>query len=242
MTSDKKVAANRINGLKSHGPTDTSSTRFNATRHGLLSIGITELDNAEGYKALLKNLREEKVPVGIVETHYVESIVLDMIKLRRARRLEAEYITSELNPPIREPNLLGDDLNLFQGALLDPGLPAALSFDSAQRLVTIYQRYETNIAIRLSRTLHELERLQRMRNGEKLPAPSIVDVSVHASESILPEAEESPLTPVDSVPAVVEQSKSLCGGVDVDIHADTGKVDSVPEDFEQPKNLPGENE
>jgi hypothetical protein len=33
-TSKRKVVANRMNGRKSHGPTDTTSTHFNATKHG----------------------------------------------------------------------------------------------------------------------------------------------------------------------------------------------------------------
>jgi hypothetical protein len=48
-TSDKKIKANRINGARSHGPKNTSSTRFNAVKHGLLSVGLTEMDHAEGY-------------------------------------------------------------------------------------------------------------------------------------------------------------------------------------------------
>ncbi len=199
-TSEKKVAANRINGQKSHGPTNTTSTRFNATKHGLLAVGITELDDAEGYRALLSDLKEEKDPVGVVEMLLVESAALDMVRWRRARRLEAEYITSELNPPIHGPNLLGDDIELFQGAMLDPGLPAAISFESAQRLVSVYQRYESSIALRLFRTLHELERLQRMRQGESLPAPATVDVNVHADTGI-----------VDSDPASLGQLNALPG-------------------------------
>src|SRR5947209_12942585 len=35
------------------------------------------------------------------------------------------------------------------------------------------------IALKLYRTLHELERLQRLRQGERLPAPAAVDVTVH---------------------------------------------------------------
>ncbi|GEM_PF-2099758 len=238
MTSDKKIAANRINGRKSNGPTNTISTRFNATRHGLLAAGITELDDAEGYRALLNDFREEKAPVGIVETMHVESIALDMIRLRRARRLEAEYITSELNPPIHEPSF--DELDLFKGALLDPGLPAALSFDGAQRLVTIYQRYETNISLRLSRHFNELERLQRMRKGEKLPAPRVLDLRVHASESSLPEPVETPLIASEPVP-IEEQSKCLSGGGDI-IEADTEIVDSVGEGLERSRNSPSEEE
>jgi hypothetical protein len=45
MSSDKKVEANRANGKKSKGPLDTSSTRYNAQKHRLLSKGFTELDD-----------------------------------------------------------------------------------------------------------------------------------------------------------------------------------------------------
>src|SRR5438477_365413 len=98
--SPKKVAANRINAQKSSGPTNTTSTRFNATKHGLCEAGITELDDAEGYRTILNALRAEKVPVGTLETLLVDSLALEMIRLGRARRLEAEYITAVLHPPI----------------------------------------------------------------------------------------------------------------------------------------------
>jgi hypothetical protein len=110
---------------------------------------------------------------------FVESAALDILTVRRARRLEAEYITSELNPPIQTPDPLGDLDFVLQGEILDPGLPPAINAEGGQRLVNIFQRYETNIANGLFRTLQELERVQRMRQGERLPAPIAVDASVH---------------------------------------------------------------
>ena len=89
---------------------------------------------------------------------------------------------------------------MVSGALLGPGLPAAISFERAQRLVSVFQRYESTIAFRLFRTLNELERLQRMRRGEKVQAPVTVDVGVHADNGIL-----------DSVPAELGQPKVLSG-------------------------------
>ena len=63
--------------------------------------------------------------------------------------------------------------------MLDAGLPAALGAISAQQLVAVYQRYETSFSNRLFRTLHELERIQRIREGEILMAPAAVDVNVN---------------------------------------------------------------
>jgi hypothetical protein len=76
------------------------------------------------------------------------------------------------------------------------------------------------------------------RSGEQLPAPTFGDVSVHASVSTLPEAsEESADTEMtDSVPAPLEQPKSLSGEVDVDVEI----LNSAPEVFEQPMDIPGE--
>jgi hypothetical protein len=185
-----KTAANRLNAKDSTGPTNTSSTRFNATKHGLLSAGISELDDAEGYRAVLRDLNREKDPQGPVETFLVESAALDMVRLRRARRLEAEYITEALNPPIHEPGPLGNLDQFDVGPLVDPGLPATMHYQGVQRLVNTFQRYETAIALRLSRTLHELERVQRMRKGEQVPAPAAVDVTVTTRTSKADEPSE----------------------------------------------------
>jgi hypothetical protein len=200
-TSQKKIDANRINGQKSHGPKNTASTRFNANRHGLLAVGITELDDAEGYRTILSDLMREKAPIDPVETFLVKSVAVDMVRWLRARRLEAEYITSELNPPLRAPDPMGDLDSLLEGEVIDPGLPSALSAETAHRLVGTFQRYESFFANRLLRTLHELERLQRMRQGESLPAPAALDISLHAETRIMgPVVVPEETRTADSVP------------------------------------------
>jgi len=222
--SAKKMASNRINAQKSHGPTDTTSTRFNATKHGLLAKGITEFDDAEGYRTILSDLIREKNPVGKFEMFLVEAAALDMVRWLRARRLEAECITGELNPPTRQPGLR----ELFladEGLVLDPGLPAAITSDGIEQLVTL-QRYESTFANRLFRTLHELERWQRIRQGERLPAPAAVDVSLHTDTRI-----------VDSVPAVPAEI-SMVESVD----AKNKTEESGSASTGQPESLAGNQE
>lgn len=188
-TTDKQIAANRLNALKSHGPTNTTSTRTNATKHGLSAAGITELDDAEGYSTMLRDLIKETNPVGTIEMFLVESAAVEMVRLRRARRLEGEHITSVLHP---------GKLRYFRPEPdCDPGLPASMRLESIQPLVSVFQRYEGTIQKRLFQTLHEFERLQRMRHGESLLAPAAVDVSVHhdtgiQSDSIPLPKEEAP--------------------------------------------------
>ncbi len=183
--TEKQIAANRINALKSYGPKNTTSTRLNATKHGLLAAGVTELDDAEGFRTMLRDLVKETNPTGTVEMFLVESAALEMIRLRRARRLEGEYITDVLNPPIYMPCRPPHDP-------LDPGLPAAMKLESVQPLVSVFQRYEAACVQRLFRILHELERLRRMRHGEQLPAPAALDVSVHHEAGMEPGIIPSP--------------------------------------------------
>jgi len=200
-----RISVNRSNAKKSTGPKNTSSTRFNATKHGLLASGVTELDDAEGYRATLHDLTQEKDPVGALEVFFVESAALDITRLRRVRRLEAEYITGVLNPPIRQPAVLADFSGLDQGAIVDPGLPATMDCGSVLPLVSIFQRYESAGTLRLFRTLHELERLRRMRRGEHLPAPAAIDVTVHAEPHGPDAFGES------SNKSVLEGSQARCG-------------------------------
>jgi hypothetical protein len=183
-TSNKRTAANRINGLKSHGPRETTSTRFNATKHGLLATGLTELDDAEGYRTILRELDDEINPVGTREMFLVEYAAVEMVRLRRAWRLEAEHIASVLNPPIYKYARPDPDI--------DPGLPAAMKLESVQPLVSVFQRYEAIFSQRLFQIWHELERRQRLRQGERLPAPAALDISVHPETAMEPGVIPSP--------------------------------------------------
>ena len=108
MSSEKKVEANRGNGKKSKGPLDTSSSRYNAKKHGLLSLGITEIDDIEYYSKLSRDLIRQKKPVGMLEHELLARAAYDMTGWKRAQRLEGEYITHHLNPALREKDPIAD--------------------------------------------------------------------------------------------------------------------------------------
>jgi len=95
--------------------------------------------------------------------YMVEAVALEVIRVRRARRTEANFIDEWAYDP--EPPLLYD-------GIVETNLRTQT--DVAERLVGTYQRYEQMFTTRLIKHLHELERLQRMR-GVKwwlLPLPS----------------------------------------------------------------------
>jgi hypothetical protein len=239
-TSSKKVASNRINGLKSHGPKNTNLTRYNALRHGLRAVGITELDDPEDYRHILSELMREKAPVGVVEEGLVNTIALEMVKLIRVGRLESEYVAGVLHPPQYEKDVFRDLEAEARGAVVDPGTPATFGAGSVLYLVTHYQRYNSGISNSLYRALHELERLQRMRQGERLPAPAALDVGVHT------DIEKSALTP-----AAQEQSKVLPDddeslpapdATEVGVQSQSGMTDTTAAAPEQSNPLPSDGE
>ena len=174
--SNAKTAANRLNAKDSTGPKNTSSTRFNAIKHGLLAAGITEIDDADEYRNTLRGLDQSYL--AELERFLLGRIALNMIRLRRSGRLEAEYITAILNPPIYGEDPLG--MPSLGRPLIDPGLPAPVNSQNFAPLVNTFQRYDTALENKLFRAMHELERLRRMKDGEQLPAPATVDVNIHA--------------------------------------------------------------
>jgi hypothetical protein len=187
--SARKLAANQRNAEESTGPHNCNLTRYNAAKHGLLAEGVTEMDDPASFHKIRSRIETDFAPVGEVENMLVDRIALGRVRLRRAAMLEAEFITATLNPVVRE-TIYPDGSNMSEldkmlerdygkTVVLDPGLPARLSASDVETLVEKFQRYETAIENKLYRALNQLERLQRMRRGDKIPAPASLDVNVH---------------------------------------------------------------
>lgn len=56
------------------------------------------------------------------------------------------------------------------------GYKPVVQREHVEHLGRVYHRYESNIENRLYKAMHELERLQRMRKGEDVHAPMVLDV------------------------------------------------------------------
>ena len=168
-----KTDSNRLNAQNSTGPGDTTLTRLNAVKHGLSAKGLTELDDSDVYESWMQRLTRDYDPVGDLEIFWVRRIAFCMTRLDRAARLEANYINAEIHPPSQEqdcPTPITPEL----------GLSTAIGALSAINLVSGFQRYETAIENKLYRAIHELERIQRMRERRVCPCPQSLDVSIHS--------------------------------------------------------------
>lgn len=191
-SSARRTESNRKNAQRSTGPRNTSSSRYNAVKHGLLSEGITELDDQDEYAQMKSLLQEDSNPQGMMETFLTGRIALCMVRLKRAACFEAEYLTDCLNPRqvdskvIRqsEYSQMREEMqDEVETTVIDPGLPARVAPDTVEKLASLYQRYETAIENRLIRLSNQLERIQRLRRGDRVPAPVNVDVNVNSDQT-----------------------------------------------------------
>ena len=174
-TSEKKIAASRTNGKKGTGPDNTLSTRYNAKKHGLLAAGVTELDDPEEYRRIVHGL--DVSYADELKKFFRRRMALLMVRIHRAERYDAEFITSILNPRVYKSEDLFKSV-LSSPQLVDPGLPASIPHEFFDEVIK-YQRYEVALENMLFRNMHGLERVERMAQGEQLPPPAAIDITVH---------------------------------------------------------------
>lgn len=113
---------------------------------------------------------EEKKPVGVIEAALVENIAAALICVKRANAMEANFINQAVEYPAPPA--------LFEGVV-----KPRLSAQAAETLVRLYQRHGTTALNTLLRNLHELERQQRIREGEVVQSPAVLDVNLTMDDS-----------------------------------------------------------
>ena len=172
-TSIAKVESNRRNAQKSTGPKNTSLTRLNAMKHGILSKEVLiDGEDKKALEALGKKLRLELAPDGELENILVDRIISSTWRLRRVIRTERDYIQAE-----------------YKDCKYDSFNDREREEDKAWNILVSRElgnnkawlnliRYETAIEKQIYKALHELMRLQSEKRGEKPPLPVAVDVDI----------------------------------------------------------------
>ena len=97
MPTERKLKANRRNAQRSTGPRDTTRSRFNALKHGILSREVlvsteegSEEENVfEGFDSAL---RDALAPEGALEELLVENLIMLAWRWRRVIRAETATI------------------------------------------------------------------------------------------------------------------------------------------------------
>ena len=169
MVSQRQLIANRENARKSTGPKDSSLTRLNAMKHGILSKEVLLTgEKKKDLEELGKRLRQELVPQGELELILVDRIISSIWRLKRALGIESTLMSYQYDKGLNDKwnNEAGDERYACKCMLVG---------NDNQ----IVQRYETTLERQIYRALHELIRLQAARKGEKPLAPIAFDVDVN---------------------------------------------------------------
>ncbi len=153
--SQKQLEANRQNAKLGGVKTEEGKTmsKYNALKHGILSQEVLFEDEDENSLVELgKKLRIDLKPETEIELLLVDRIIANFWRLKRLLKLEHGEV-------LDEPVMGGKGLFLKNDA-------------------DLFFRYETMLERSIYKALHELQRIQAVRAGEKLPAPIAVDVDI----------------------------------------------------------------
>lgn len=164
--SQKQLEANRENAKLGGVKTEEGKavSKYNALKHGLLSKEV--LLEGEDEKTLIevgKKLRTELEPQTELELVLVDRITANVWRLKRVMQMEREMMAKSKGGAFGD-SLLGETLTHYDIA----------HNDIYGKLI----RYETSIERGVYKALHELQRIQSARMGEKPPAPIAIDVDV----------------------------------------------------------------
>lgn len=154
----------------------------NATKHGLTSelLALAPGEDLGELEAFTERLAASLAPVGEREALLVERVVSCAWRLRRVPRLEAAYSAHNVEQ-------YAQAITRPFGASWSEGLSAqgVEGHFVERQAVTLVNltRYEAALERSMYRALHELERAQASRCGERVPLPAVVDVAVSLEPS-----------------------------------------------------------
>jgi hypothetical protein len=191
MVSEKKLAANRSNAQKSTGPKDTTKTRWNAVKHGILcqEIGAAIDESPEDlqqFEEFCEETYEEHKPQGPMES----MLFNDMISLRWRRKRMLRYEAGAVDR-FKEASEEGKR-KAMRSYVLPKGLTPHPFLSTVSRGIDTDKvaRYEAHL-MRLYwgnvRALRELQAMREEKQRQQTTAERLVDEqTVEGGESVAP--------------------------------------------------------
>jgi hypothetical protein len=191
MTTPAKIAANRRNALASTGPKTLQGKRrasYNSTRHGLLSRSVLlATENRAELSAFVRSFRADLAPQGAFEEFLVDRIASAAWRIRRAMAAEVSLFREGL----QASGDLREAINVVMRSAGGGDVGGSESKNQSDGLGSVFMktgdggvhfgklsRYEASLDRALYRALHELQRLQAVRQGRPVLPPLAVDVEV----------------------------------------------------------------
>ncbi len=164
------------------------TSKYNATKHGVLTKILTETENEE-VQVALTDLSKQYQATNFTEKFHLENAAIWYVRLQRAIKAEQEYLLEKSKPPVYEQRVIREGIKIIdittsesELVLIDPGYKAEISMESIESVSGVYLRYITTCERNLNRSLHELERIQLTKSGQRVPPPMTIDVSIDRKE------------------------------------------------------------
>lgn len=183
VISDKQLVANRNNALKGGVKTQTGkdTSKYNSIRHGALSKALLKGETIEAER-IQECFIEEYQPVNLIERLLVETMTISYIRLLRAVSIEQDYLSGITDPPDYKAELISSGFDEYTGLppseykyTLISGHEVLMKPEKIEELDRIYTRYIVSCERQFYRSLHELQRVQSLRNGDR-PTSMAIDV------------------------------------------------------------------
>lgn len=190
--SEKKIAANRKNALKSTGPktpVGKNVSSRNAVKHGILVItpilpGLESQEAWEGHRdCILESLPDNDAEFDAFD-RWTAGLLRKAIEVyARAARTRPQTLVREV---IASACKNHEEAQVEERELFERGRQWELRLERESRgrmllepdVLEKVARYESGLERSLFRTLHELQRLQAARSGAVVPPPAAVDIDL----------------------------------------------------------------
>lgn len=171
--SQKQLEANRENAKLGGVKTEEGKavSKYNAIKHGLLSQEVLLSDEDENAIIELgKKMRSELKPMGEIELLLVDRIIANTWRLKRFLKVESTAMEWQRQYEIKEAS----HYCTTQEQIERKAVKEMVANDDTEKLL----RYEATIERSIYKALHELQRIQAARTGEKPLAPIALDVDI----------------------------------------------------------------
>jgi len=162
MSTDRQIEANRLNALKSCGPSSPEGRAIssqNSLRHGLLAQNVLlDGESKDRFDLLVAELRDEFQPRTNTEDGLVQTLAVARWRQLRAWALESSTINKEIRNQCE---------NSEDQSPVDRAATAFRALCDQSRHLEIISRYETRYDRQYNRTLDRLLRLQKKNDFAK---------------------------------------------------------------------------
>ena len=170
--TQKQLKANKHNSKFGGVKTDEGKeiSKMNALKHGLLSSQVlleAEKKEKESLAELDILIKEQLLPLGEFENFLTDRIISNIWRLKRLLKIESSLMEFGNNEMVL---ILQDDKKQESRTQITNMLKNELF----ERIM----RYEASIERGIFKSLHELQRLQAIRKGEKISAPIALDIDL----------------------------------------------------------------